>query len=152
MPDPWYADGLRFACTQCGRCCTVEGYVWVGPEEIEQLAAHLGLEVEEFARRYLRRVGRRLSLVEKPNYECVFWQAGRGCTVYAARPVQCRTFPFWKEHVTTPAAWREVGEFSPGVDQGRRYSVAEIARLLAGKAAAGGDGEGAPATGTSRRR
>lgn len=141
MPKPWYADGLSFACTQCGRCCTVEGYVWVGPAEIERLAAHLELSVEAFAARYLRRVGRRLSLVEKPNHECVFWETGRGCTVYPARPTQCRSFPFWKEHLASPAAWAEVGEFSPGVDGGRRYSRSEIERLLAGDGETGSPGE-----------
>ena len=28
--EPWYRDGLRFACTRCGACCTgAPGYVWV---------------------------------------------------------------------------------------------------------------------------
>ncbi len=137
MGEPWYAEGLRFACTRCGRCCTVPGWVWVGEEEIARLAEHLGLGVEEFGRRYLRRVGRRLSLVEKANGECVFWESGRGCTVYPARPTQCRTFPFWKEHVASPRAWAEVEEFSPGVGEGKVYTRAQIERLLAGEGETG---------------
>ena len=36
--DPWYADGLRFECTQCGDCCSGEpGYVWVDEDEIESM-------------------------------------------------------------------------------------------------------------------
>ena len=61
MPDassPWYRDGLRFACTECGRCCTVEGYVWVNRREIRRLARFLELSLDDFGRRYLRRVGR----------------------------------------------------------------------------------------------
>ncbi|MFM7740581.1 MAG: YkgJ family cysteine cluster protein, partial [Planctomycetota bacterium] len=28
--EPWYKDGLRFQCSQCGDCCTGgAGYVWV---------------------------------------------------------------------------------------------------------------------------
>ena len=27
--EPWYRDGLRFQCTQCGNCCTGDpGVVW----------------------------------------------------------------------------------------------------------------------------
>ena len=29
-PPTWYADGLRFTCTQCGNCCTGQpGFVWI---------------------------------------------------------------------------------------------------------------------------
>ena len=42
MPDeaPWYADGLRFTCTMCGKCCTGEpGYVWTTDEELAKSAS-----------------------------------------------------------------------------------------------------------------
>ncbi|MFM1805538.1 MAG: hypothetical protein RL136_2417, partial [Planctomycetota bacterium] len=30
---PWYAEGLRFECTQCGNCCSGgPGAVWFTPE------------------------------------------------------------------------------------------------------------------------
>ena len=41
--DAWYRGGLRFSCTQCGKCCSgAPGYVWVTKDEIEQIAAFLG--------------------------------------------------------------------------------------------------------------
>src|SRR5256714_15433934 len=94
-PDaPWYRDGLKFQCTRCGACCTgAPGYVWVDAEEIARLAEHLGQTSEQFARRYLRRVGDRFSLIEKPGGDCIFWDKQAGCTVYSARPVQCQTWP-----------------------------------------------------------
>ena len=62
---PWFQDGLRFECSQCGDCCTgAPGYVWVNREEIAALAAKVGLEVAEFEQRYVRSVGVRKSLVE----------------------------------------------------------------------------------------
>jgi len=28
------------------------------------------------------------------------------CTVYPVRPAQCRTFPWWKENLSSKEAWR----------------------------------------------
>ena len=45
MAEPWFKDGLRFKCTQCGDCCTgAPGYVWVNQEEIEALAREVKLD------------------------------------------------------------------------------------------------------------
>lgn len=127
QPAPWYRDGLRFSCTQCGNCCTgAPGYVWVDAEEIARLAESIGLSAEEFGLRYVRQVGRRYSLVERPNGECVFWDKAVGCTVYEARPTQCRTWPFWEENIESKADWELVGRGCPGVGRGRWHSVEEI--------------------------
>jgi len=124
---PWYREGLAFTCTRCGACCTgAPGYVWVDSDEIAALAAHRGESVEEFGRRFLRRVGDRISLIERPGGDCVFWDKGAGCTVYAARPVQCRTWPFWPENIESPEAWDHVTGVCPGSGRGRLFSVEEI--------------------------
>lgn len=124
---PWYRDGLRFACTRCGACCTgAPGFVWVSVAEIEALAVRLGLAVDEFGRRYLRQVGDQISLVERPNGNCIFWEATQGCTVYADRPVQCRTWPFWSENLETPDAWEATGKRCPGIDRGDWFSLETI--------------------------
>ena len=130
---PWYADGLRFRCSGCGACCRVEGHVWVGEDDIRRLAEHLDLSLDDFGSRYLRRVGRRYSLVEKPNHDCVFWDDG--CTVYEARPPQCRSFPFWSECLESPEAWAEASEDCRGIDRGRVYDVAEIRAITTGETA-----------------
>ena len=98
MPStPWYRDGLRFECTGCGDCCSGEpGFVWVDSAEIEALAAALELSVEAFEQQYVRQFGDARSLTERPGGDCIFLDAvTRKCTVYAARPIQCRTWPFW---------------------------------------------------------
>lgn len=136
MSEWWSEDGLRFTCTRCGACCQgpEPGYVEVGEAEIERLCAHLGLEAQTFGRRYLRRYeGRLLSLIEKPNGDCVFWERGQGCTVYEARPDQCRTFPFWPELLEGQEEWDEAAESCPGMGTGRRYPPAKIEAILAGQ-------------------
>jgi hypothetical protein len=132
MGEPWYREGLRFECRRCGACCRGDpGYVWVTGAEIERMARALGMLEKEFARAYVRRVGLRRSLKELPGGDCVLWGGReRGCLVYAARPVQCRTFPFWAEHVRSPAAWERLAESCPGVNRGRRYSLKEIQARL----------------------
>ena len=130
---PWYREGLSFSCTRCGDCCTgVPGYVWVEPTEIEALAKHLGLSVDSFGERYLRKVGRRYSLIEKPGGDCIFFD--KGCSVYPARPTQCRTFPFWRSNLKSERAWDEIADECPGIGQGKLFPVEEIEVLKRGKA------------------
>lgn len=125
--SPWYRDGLAFACTRCGACCTgAPGYVWVTPEEIERLATYRGQTVDEFSAIFVRRVKNRYSLIEKPGGDCIFWDKSVGCTVYPARPVQCQTWPFWPENVELPEDWEHVRSVCPGSGHGRVYSVDEI--------------------------
>jgi Fe-S-cluster containining protein len=132
-PDAlWYREGLAFTCTRCGACCTgAPGYVWVNEEQIEALSQFLGESIAEFTRRYVRRVGPRLSLVERPNGDCVFWDREAGCTVYPARPVQCRTWPFWPENIESPEDWRDTTHGCPGADKGRWHSLEEIREAAA---------------------
>src|SRR5262245_11060880 len=109
MPElPWYRDGLRFTCTQCGDCCSGSpGFVWVTDIEIEALAALVTSgDVVAFEDQYVRRVGARKSLKEFPNGDCVFLdEKTRRCTVYAARPAQCKTWPFWDSNLKTERDW-----------------------------------------------
>jgi Fe-S-cluster containining protein len=129
--EPWYSDGLGFSCTKCGACCTgAPGYVWVSAQETERLAEFRGETLEQFSTRFVRRVGDRYSLIEKPGGDCIFWDKQAGCTVYPARPVQCQTWPFWPENVETQADWDHVRAICPGSGQGRIYTVDEIVSSL----------------------
>lgn len=113
--DVWYADGLRFECTGCGRCCTGgDGYVWVSVEEAQDLAARLELELEEFGRQYLRRFADRYALVNGPGGDCVFLR-GKTCGVYEQRPAQCRAFPWWPANLRSDSAWRLAAQTCEGI-------------------------------------
>ncbi|KAJ9520264.1 hypothetical protein QJQ45_030288, partial [Haematococcus lacustris] len=45
-------QGKSFLCTQCGKCCTGEGEVWVSSEELLRISEHLHLTPQAFQRRY----------------------------------------------------------------------------------------------------
>ncbi len=135
MAQRWWKDGLSFQCTQCGNCCRAEGYVWVEQQDIDGLAKFLEMTPEAFENKYVRQVGRRRSLIEKPNFECIFWD--KGCRVYPARPPQCRTFPFWKENLSSLETWLDVVEECPGSGTGTVYSSDQIEQLLQGRGETG---------------
>ena len=128
MTDRWYSEGLRFECTQCGACCSGEpGHVWVNQEEIVALAKEMELTEAEFREQYVRKVGARYSLIEHDNGDCVFLDPqSRGCTLYEARPIQCRTWPFWSSTLKSERTWKETCEECPGAGKGRLYSIDEI--------------------------
>lgn len=132
MSRPWYADGLRFACTQCGNCCTGKpGFVWVNDEEIADLAEFRGQPVDEVRGLYTRdEDGTRRGLKEKANGDCVFYDRTAGCTVYPVRPRQCQTWPFWECNTASPAAWARAAAECPGCNQGELIPAEEIVRRV----------------------
>lgn len=125
--DLWYKDGLRFACTGCGRCCRGPGgYVWVTEDEAKTLAKVLLLSFEDFAKQYLRRSGLRLALVDGATGDCVLLDTKGRCKAYEHRPVQCRTWPWWPENLETPEDWAREKENCPGLDTGKRHTLDQI--------------------------
>jgi Fe-S-cluster containining protein len=130
MPEPenpWFEDGLAFECTRCGACCTgAPGFVWVNEEEIGRIAAYRGETLEQFSTRFVRQIGNRYSLIERPGGDCIFWDKAQGCTVYSARPEQCKTWPFWPDNIESPETWDAVTRVCPGSGTGRIFSVEEI--------------------------
>lgn len=122
---PFFKDGIRFECINCGLCCTgAPGEVRVTEHDVEKIAAFLELEPAVFRKKYVRRVDGGLSLKERRNGDCVFFS--NGCTIYPVRPVQCRTYPFWFRNVRTEREWKQTVKDCPGIGQGRLYSQQEI--------------------------
>jgi Fe-S-cluster containining protein len=131
MTEPWYKDGLRFQCTRCGKCCTGEpGYVWVSDVELAALAEFRGEAPAEVTGLYTRLTSRGRTLREKANGDCVFYDREQGCTVYAVRPRQCRTWPFWESNVDTPEDWQRTCEVCPGSGKGELIPAEEITRRI----------------------
>eukprot|EP00965_Chrysotila_dentata_P004156 134446-Pleurochrysis_carterae.AAC.2 len=53
--DPWWSDGLRFSCSQCGNCCSGgEGFVYFTESEGIAMASRLGLSTEAFYAAYTK--------------------------------------------------------------------------------------------------
>lgn len=132
-PQPWYQEGLQFECTQCGNCCSgPPGVVWVNPDEIKAIAQFIGSKNGILNDLYLRRVGWKFSLTEKPGGDCIFLKRDGGkafCSIYPVRPVQCRTWPFWNGLLKSRNAWEQATQSCPGMNKGKHYGFVEIEAL-----------------------
>lgn len=130
--EPWYARGVRFECQQCGECCGgAPGYVWLAQRDVERISAFLNTSHRDFTRLFCREVRGKLSLIERPNYDCVF-RTPEGCRIYPVRPHQCRTFPFWPHLVRKRRRWESLKSRCPGAGCGKLYSQDEIEAIVAG--------------------
>lgn len=149
MP-PWWNAGLPFACSRCGKCCHArDGYdkVYLGPREERALARHLGLGAREFRESFTVRDRLGYRTLRFRGGRCVFLR-GAECTVHAAKPVQCQTWPFWPELLRSERAYaREVRSFCPGSRDGDFVPAAEIRRQLRALAAAEADADAQSAEG-----
>lgn len=107
----------RFTCRRSGNCCAIPGgFVRVTEHERRAIAAHLGLDEQAFASRYLQQGGARLK--EGLGHRCVFLEDGAtaGCGIYQVRPHKCREWPFWPEVLVDPALRRLVERTCPGIE------------------------------------
>lgn len=104
------AEKVFYQCQRCGNCCKWPGEVVVSDREIDAIAAHLELPVPEFVSRYtkLRANRQGLTLIEKPNEECIFLD-GIECTINPVKPDQCAGFP----NTWNFPGWEKVCEAKP---------------------------------------
>jgi Fe-S-cluster containining protein len=127
--------GLRFECTQCGKCCWTRGeysHVYLTKGDLEALAAAVGLSVAETRKRYTFRDEHGWTELDFSGGRCVMLDAETNlCTVYESRPTQCRTFPFWPEMIRRGGWTAEAKRICEGVGNGRVVPKEEAAARLA---------------------
>lgn len=85
----------QFKCSGCGECCRWTGAVLLSGSDNARLAARLELSEQEFIDRHTRLAPnrRQLALLDQADGSCAFLDGNR-CSVYDARPEQCRSFPY----------------------------------------------------------
>ena len=98
----------EFKCSGCGTCCRWTGSVLLTEKDIVRMADFLHLSEQEFIDAHTRLAPSRkqLALLDQEDGSCAFLEGNR-CSVYEARPEQCRTFPY---------AW-SVSEGCPELDR-----------------------------------
>ena len=131
MAGPFLKDGIRFECQGSGKCCTSRGshgFVYLSLKDRKRFANFFAMTTREFTRVHCAKTDGWFHLNESEG-DCKFLQGTR-CAVYEARPMQCRTWPFWPEHMNTRAWRKDVVGFCPGVGKGRLYSSEEIRKIV----------------------
>lgn len=127
----FWEKGLQFECQGTGRCCVSRegyGYVYLTLADRRRLARHMKIPTRKFTQNYCDKTDGHFHLKDFTG-PCRFLK-GKGCSVYEARPTQCRTWPFWPENMK-PKVWQnEITRFCPGVGKGKLFSKEEILKLL----------------------
>ena len=127
-------NGIKFSCQNSGNCCVSRGnhgYVYLSKDDLNKLANLFNQNKNEFKKKYCKITNGFIHLKEfiKNKGNCLFLINNR-CSVYRARPIQCRTWPFWNENMNAKTWYKEIALFCPGVGKGRRYTKESILKIL----------------------
>ncbi len=89
------------ACSSCSaKCCKgSSGNIWVTADDIYNICKFLGINPIDGVISFFEKRDNRYSIREQQlddDYRCLFLNNINKCSIYAVRPLQCRTFPFWE--------------------------------------------------------
>jgi Fe-S-cluster containining protein len=94
-----------YQCVRCGNCCRWPGDVNVTDEEVTKIADYLGMAEADFIDNCTRLNANRtgLSIIDKPNGECLYLEGINVCRIQSVKPIQCSGFP----NVWNFPGWRD---------------------------------------------
>ncbi len=125
----FYKDGLRFECQGSGKCCTSHGeygFVFLTLQDRRRIAQLLKISTRTFTTQYCQKNKGFFHLREDlGSPDCLFLK-NKKCSIYHARPTQCRTWPFWPEVLNAKTWKKEVVSFCPGIGKGKLFKKDEI--------------------------
>ena len=128
-----YKEGIKFECQGSSNCCVSRGsygYVYLSKKDIIKLSKFKKIKIKEFVDLYCDKTDGFTHLKEDiKNKECQFLDKKK-CTVYEARPIQCRTWPFWSENMKAKTWSSEVKKFCPGVGKGKIFTQNKINKII----------------------
>lgn len=92
-------DSPPLSCLKCpSLCCKMAGYVEVSQNDIRRLAKFLGVTARHFEEDHIVEITRKKEKLIKSAYDtCQFLATDRRCSVYDARPKNCREYVCWDQ-------------------------------------------------------
>lgn len=124
-------EKLAFECRMCGHCCEGRGGIVLSAGDRRRLCDALGLDEAGLAERHAEFVNGKWRLRCGDDGFCVFFVAGRGCSVHEHKPDVCRAWPFFRGNIVDPESHFLAKDFCPGISpdvdhaefarQGREY-------------------------------
>ena len=121
--------GIKFKCQGSSNCCVSRGtygYVYLTKNDLLRFSKYFKISTLLFKKKYCQYSDGYMHLKEvNKNGNCIFLKEKK-CTIYNARPTQCRTWPFWKENMNAKNWSNNIKNFCPGIGKGKKYSYDQI--------------------------
>ena len=80
----------KIDCGQCANCCKIMTPTY-NKADVKRISKHVGMTEQEYWKKYLVK-DKHKDIVHKKT-PCHFLDKNNRCTIYAIRPMDCRTFP-----------------------------------------------------------
>ena len=133
MDKEIFKKGINFKCQGSSNCCVSRGsygYVYLSKKDLINIAKYLNVSINLFKKKYCEYSDGYLHLKEiNINGNCQFLE-NKKCSIYTARPIQCRTWPFWKENMNFKKWNKEIINFCPGIGKGAIINFSKIKNQL----------------------
>ena len=133
MDKEFFKKGINFKCQGSSNCCVSResyGYVYLSQKDLIKIAKYLNVSINLFKKKYCEYSDGYLHLKEiNINGNCQFLE-NKKCSIYTARPMQCRTWPFWKENMNIKKWNEELINFCPGIGKGKLISASMIQKKI----------------------
>lgn len=130
----WYdaQGGLRFTCTQCGKCCSRPGYILVHASEAPPLAARYkdGARPEDLDELWVWDDAVEGWLIEVEEGESCPFLVDEQCSVHDIKPRQCATYPFWEEVTMHRFTWAQEASLCEGIQPDGELYTPELIQLI----------------------
>ena len=118
MAEWWKKENIRFECqSDCFKCCLQPGVIYFSAEDIRRVSKYMELAPEKLQAGYLKKEGGQWLINVEADTPCPFLSR-QGCVIHKAKPEQCRTYPFWRENLSSKTQWKSAAEFCPGIGLG----------------------------------
>jgi Fe-S-cluster containining protein len=92
-----YPTAVHFQCTKCGICCgdtkQKTRHILLLKTETEQIATATSQPTSQFTTKIKNKAPYNYEMKKTKDGKCIFLKNNR-CTIYAARPLICRFYPF----------------------------------------------------------
>ena len=121
----FYSDGIKFKCQKCGACCNIEdGVVYLLKKDIYNLSSFFNIEIGEFKDKYTTLTEEGSFIIKDIHSSICRFQKNNRCSVYPARPTQCRLYPFWSTLMKDRSLF--YSENCPGIGKGNLVDFEKI--------------------------
>ena len=128
-----YSKNIHFKCQGSANCCVSRGsygFVYLSLNDLKKISKFFKLDKLNFIKKYCEYTNGFLHLKEtKKNGDCIFLKNKR-CSVYSARPIQCRTWPFWEENMQAKKWNHALKNFCPGIGKGKKINYLKIKNIV----------------------